>query len=63
MYVVSIDQDQCTGCGECTKTCPADLLSLNGQGKAEVSGEPTDCMGCESCVSVCPSGAAKVQEC
>lgn len=61
MYVVSIDQSQCTGCGECAGACPAKLLSLKGE-KAEVTGEATECLGCESCVAVCAFGSIKVQE-
>lgn len=61
MYMVSIDDKQCTGCGECAEACPVNLLSLTGE-KAEVTGDATECLGCESCVAVCPSGAVTVRE-
>lgn len=61
MFVVTIDQDKCEGCGECAESCPADILSFE-DGKAFVSGEAEECMGCETCVSVCPAGACAIQE-
>lgn len=59
MFVVYIDADKCTGCGECVDVCPVGILEL-ADGKAEVVGE--DCMGCESCVEVCSTGAVTVDE-
>lgn len=59
MFVVTIDQDVCIGCGECAKACPAQILAMV-EGKAQVVGD--DCMGCQSCVLVCPVGAVKVEE-
>ncbi|GAW91765.1 4Fe-4S binding protein [Calderihabitans maritimus] len=59
MYLVSVDTNKCTGCGECTEACPANILEVT-DGTAEVVGE--DCLGCESCVAVCPAEAVSVQE-
>lgn len=61
MFIVSIDEDQCTGCNACTEGCPARLLSFD-DGRAHVSGDETECMGCESCTTVCPSGAVSIME-
>lgn len=61
MFMVSINDDICTGCNACTEGCPARILSFNGE-KAYVSGDETECMGCESCISVCPSGAITIIE-
>ena len=61
MYMISIYADACEGCGQCTESCPVNLLSMEGD-KAVVSGEPTECMGCETCTSVCPEGACHIQE-
>lgn len=63
MFMVSIDEDTCAGCGECAEGCPARILSFDGEKKkACVSGDATECMGCEACVSVCPSGAITITE-
>lgn len=60
MYIVTIDEDKCAGCGECVSACPAKILSMNDAQKAEVSGD--DCLGCESCVGLCPTEAVTVKE-
>lgn len=61
MFVVEIDVDKCEGCGECTESCPADILAMEGD-KAVVTGDPTECLGCETCVSMCPSEAITLIE-
>jgi len=61
VFIVSIDEDQCTGCNACTGGCPARLLSFVDE-KAQVTGDETECMGCESCTTVCPSGAVSIME-
>lgn len=61
MFMVSIDEEMCTGCGQCAEGCPAHILDFDGT-HASVSGDPCDCMGCEACVTVCPSGACSVVE-
>ena len=59
--MVSIDEDICTGCNLCAESCPARILSFNGE-KTCVSGDATECMGCEACISVCESGAISIIE-
>ena len=61
MYIVTIDEDLCSGCDACTASCPAKILSFVNQ-KAVVSGDESECMGCESCIVVCPTGAVSIME-
>lgn len=61
MFIVSIDEDLCTGCDSCVAGCPAEILSFNGE-KAYVSGDQAECMGCEACVAVCESDAITIME-
>lgn len=63
MFVVSIDEDVCNGCGSCVEGCPARILSFNDdEKKAFISGDETECMGCEACITVCESGAITIME-
>jgi ferredoxin len=52
-----IDQDLCTGCGDCVAVCPARTLALV-DGKARVVGDSS--LHCGHCAAVCPVGAVEV---
>lgn len=54
--VVLINKEWCKGCGICTALCPRRVLTLDGSGKAAVSGR-SPCAGCGICVSHCPDFA------
>ena len=60
MYEIGIDQEKCTGCGECVDICPEDVYELQDEKSAPVRAE--DCVGCESCVEVCEQEAITVTE-
>jgi len=59
MYLVNVDVNKCTACGECVDVCPVDYLAMEDGAVQSVGDE---CQGCESCVEVCPSEAITVQE-
>jgi len=60
MYLVTVDESKCDGCGECVETCPVDIFTIV-DGKSVVE-DSSECLGCESCVAVCPQEAITVQE-
>ena len=66
----SIQDDRCTLCGKCAKSCPKGLIrkiparakvyvacSNPGKGKEVRSYCKTGCIGCGMCVRTCPQGA------
>ncbi len=65
MYIITVNHNLCTGCGECVDTCPNGMFELQEVDGKTVSVpvlDPDECIGCESCVAVCPEGAISIQE-
>ena len=48
--MITINQEQCIGCGACIKDCPGNALALT-EGKAS---SLRDCIHCGHCVAICP---------
>ena len=57
---VSVDNDKCTGDGECVDVCPVEVYEMQ-EGKAAVINEE-ECLGCESCIEVCETDAITLEE-
>lgn len=58
-FTLSVDLEQCTGCGMCVEVCPRGVFDLNmlgGRTLAEVS-RPAECEQCTACVKQCLVGA------
>jgi Fe-S-cluster-containing hydrogenase component 2 len=53
-----IDQETCTGCGECVDACPVEAIEIKDD-KAVVDEEA--CSDCESCVDVCATESITVE--
>jgi NAD-dependent dihydropyrimidine dehydrogenase PreA subunit len=53
--IVTIDEDKCTGCGECVDACHEAAIALVN-GKARLVRDDY-CDGLGSCLPVCPTGA------
>jgi len=60
MHEVTVDEEKCTGCGECIEICPEDVYELRNEKSIPVRAE--DCEGCQSCIEVCKQEAITVTE-
>lgn len=58
--IIEINEDLCTGCGECITACAEGALELI-DGKAKLVSD-VYCDGLGACLSGCPTGALKVIE-
>jgi NAD-dependent dihydropyrimidine dehydrogenase PreA subunit len=58
--IISIDEDKCTGCGECIPDCPEGALQVI-DGKARLVSD-LFCDGLGACIGTCPQGAISVVE-
>ena len=58
--IISIDEDKCTGCGQCIPDCPEGAIQLI-DGKARLISD-LFCDGLGACLGACPEGAICVVE-
>jgi ferredoxin len=58
--IIEIDEERCTGCGECVSACAEGALAII-DGKARLVSE-NYCDGLGACLGECPEGALKVTE-
>ncbi len=58
--IIAIDEEKCTGCGQCIPHCPEGALRIV-DGKARMVGELL-CDGLGACIGHCPEGAITVEE-
>ncbi|HXW98684.1 MAG TPA: 4Fe-4S binding protein, partial [Methanomicrobiales archaeon] len=56
--IIGIDEEKCTGCGECIPDCPEGALQVIG-GKARLVSD-LFCDGLGACIGTCPEGALSV---
>jgi NAD-dependent dihydropyrimidine dehydrogenase PreA subunit len=55
-----VNQENCSGCGDCVTVCPVDGTVTLEDGKAVVKAE--DCIECNACVDACSSDAMAMKE-
>ncbi len=60
MYLIAIDEEKCTVCGECVKICPNEIYKLEN-GRVIVA-NAKDCSNCQSCISMCEPQAITITE-
>jgi len=58
--IIAINEDLCTGCGECVTACAEGALQII-DGKAKLVREQF-CDGFGDCIGECPTGALKIEE-
>jgi NAD-dependent dihydropyrimidine dehydrogenase PreA subunit len=58
--IINIDEEKCTGCGQCIPDCPEGALQLI-DGKAHLVSD-LSCDGLGACLGTCPEGAISVIE-
>lgn len=56
---LTLAQDQCVGCGQCTTVCPRAVLEMEN-GRAVIVDRDA-CMECGACVKNCPTDAIFVE--
>lgn len=47
-----IDEDTCTGCGDCVEVCPTEALTMRDN--VAVVAQPEACNYCAYCEPICP---------
>jgi 2-oxoglutarate ferredoxin oxidoreductase subunit delta len=67
MAKLTINVDNCKGCGLCIDVCPKNVLELssnkiNKKGHKPVEAvRENDCIGCAFCATMCPDCIIKVE--
>lgn len=56
--VAEVNQDKCSACLTCVRTCPYEAPFIGKAGKAEILIQ--GCQGCGMCVGICPSKAIEL---
>ncbi len=51
--------ENCTGCGLCTDSCPMDALTVGNDGTVTTD---VSCLGCGLCINKCPQNAIVMEE-
>ncbi len=57
-FIVTVNEEECIGCGDCLDRCWMDALTMEGE---IVTRDAVRCIGCGICISACPTGALTLQ--
>lgn len=63
-YKITINENECIGCGACTSVCSNfELVEKKGAFKAKAKKSEVDALGCnEEAKKICPVGAIRIDE-
>ena len=69
-HIAVVDQDKCTGCGQCAAACPKSVIAMHsvkdsilvlcrntGKGKPVMTACKEGCIACGMCARICPVDA------
>jgi ferredoxin len=62
LFRLKANENLCTLCGACTKSCPTKALMLTREGNYELLFNHSGCIGCNACVRVCPESALSTEK-
>ena len=62
MNIIQIDKNACSGCKNCYKACPYDVIRWDEEQSQPIVAYPEDCVRCNACelVCCCPTHCIKV---
>jgi Na+-translocating ferredoxin:NAD+ oxidoreductase subunit B len=58
-YAAVVDEESCTGCGDCEERCPVGAITLDDEEIARV--DESQCLGCGVCIPGCSGEALALQ--
>lgn len=68
-YIPKIDEEKCTGCGKCVKSCPIEAIEWvsndkknDGKSGKKVKINKEICLGCGVCVRTCPNDSIVLEK-
>jgi len=59
---IAIDQQRCTGCGDCADICPAEPNVFAMVADKAQPAHPEECIDCGACEDACPEEAIRLEE-
>jgi ferredoxin len=62
LFRVKADENLCTLCGACVKSCPTNSLTLTRDEKYRLLFNHSRCIGCNTCVKICPEKALTIEK-
>jgi len=55
-----VDQEKCSGCGNCVEICPSEVYQMEEDKSDPV--HPEECIECWACVTQCPAESIQLTD-